>query len=145
MDSMDSICIIMPHLSYLHIFYAFLMQKWLKIGCLNLKSRYFKTFFSSLILKLVSGKWPNQSKIRHDWSLDIVLQNWHVNFWNFDFSRFYWAVRLLSRQKTSFFPISAAVKSAKIEISKFHVSIFCVYLQGSCMLIFGSIGPFSRD
>ena len=77
--------------------------------------------------------------------VDIVLQNWHVNFWNFNFSRFFGAVRLLSRWKTPFFAISAAVKSAKIEISKFHVSIFCVYLQGSCMPIFGSIAPFSRD
>ena len=50
-----------------------------------------------------------------------------------------------SPKKTPFFPISAAVKSAKIEISKFPLIIFCVYLQGSCVLIFRSIGPFSRD
>ena len=48
-------------------------------------------------------------------------------------------------KKRHFFPISAAVKSAKIEISKFSTIIFCVYLQGSFMPIFVSIGPFSRD
>ena len=101
--------------------------------------------FLSQILKLVAGKWSNYSKIWHDWSLYIVLQNDQRNFWNFDFSRFFGRFGCSVAQKTPFFPISAAVKSAKIEISKFPLIIFCVYLQGSCVLIFRSIGPFSRD
>ena len=50
-----------------------------------------------------------------------------------------------SPKKPNFFPISAAVKSAKIKISKFPLIIFCKNLLGSCMPIFRSIGPFSRD
>ena len=48
MDSMDLFCILMPHLSYLYIFHAFLMQKWLKIGCRNFKKPLFQFFFQYL-------------------------------------------------------------------------------------------------
>ena len=142
MDFMDLFFILLQYSSNSYIFHAFFMQKWLKIGCRNLKSRYFKIFLSTLKLLLVSGKWSNQHKIWHGWSLDIVLQNWHVNFLNFWFFAIFWGGSAAQSLKNAV--LRDFGKNRNIKISR--VNFLCIpTIQGSCMPIFGSIGPFSRD